>query len=265
MCTILIARDLHPSYPLLIVANRDEHLDRPATGPQVMAHNPTIFAGRDLLAGGTWMGVTEAGFFVGITNQPSSGGSDPALKSRGQLVLRALKTNDLQGVTRWLSALRVRQYNPFNLLFGTASALRVAYARPGQDHPTIETVPTGLHVLPNDTLNSAGFPKVARAKRLLRYTPPKRLFEAMQRVIADTSVPHRVPITPGSAISELPEPTRAALHALCVRMPPNSPMAYGTRSATAIALVHGGVARYRFAPGPPNTAAFTDRLGAWQS
>ena len=135
MCTILIAKDLHPDWPVLIAANRDEFLNRPATGPQVLQHHPTIIGGRDLLAGGTWMGLTPQGFFAGITNQRTFGRNDPARKSRGQVVLRTLQHNQPATAATWLQTLRPDDYNPWNLLFGTATDLRVAYAHPGM-HPS---------------------------------------------------------------------------------------------------------------------------------
>ncbi|HEY0094574.1 MAG TPA: NRDE family protein, partial [Archangium sp.] len=61
MCTILILRHVHPEWPLVLAANRDEFHARPATGPRVLLESPLAVGGRDVERGGTWMGVTHEG------------------------------------------------------------------------------------------------------------------------------------------------------------------------------------------------------------
>ncbi len=70
MCTLLVATRRWPGTPLLIAANRDEHLQRPAAPPSSRrVGSRRIFAPTDLRAGGTWMGLNDAGLFVAITNR----------------------------------------------------------------------------------------------------------------------------------------------------------------------------------------------------
>jgi uncharacterized protein with NRDE domain len=68
MCLISIAYQSHPDYPLLVAANRDEYHRRPTAGAQFWDDHPQLLAGRDLQAGGTWMGITRTGRFAAITN-----------------------------------------------------------------------------------------------------------------------------------------------------------------------------------------------------
>ncbi|MCA9543994.1 MAG: NRDE family protein [Myxococcales bacterium] len=253
MCVILVARDLHPDWPVCIAANRDEFKARPSAGPRVLQETPRAIGGLDLKAGGTWMGATATGFFAGLTNQRTYTRADPARRSRGEVVAGALARADVAVVCAWLATLRPDDYNPFNLLFGTATDLWVAYAWPGEAAVRFEPVPPGLHVLPNDRLDSPDFPKVARAQALLAEVPPGELFPAMQRALADTQVPSPLPDEP---LNRLPKALRGPLHALRVITP-----LYGTVSATAVALIPSGVAQYRFARGAPGDAPFEDVIG----
>lgn len=68
MCLILFAWQVHPRYPLVVAANRDEFHDRPTATAEFWAENPEILAGRDLQAGGTWMGVSKKDRFAAISN-----------------------------------------------------------------------------------------------------------------------------------------------------------------------------------------------------
>jgi uncharacterized protein with NRDE domain len=63
VCLILFAYRSHPEYRLILAANRDEFYDRPTQGAEFWDEAPEILAGRDLKAGGTWMGITKTGWF----------------------------------------------------------------------------------------------------------------------------------------------------------------------------------------------------------
>ncbi len=253
MCTLILLVDVVPGLPVVLAANRDEFFDRPSTGPTVLDPELGIVGGRDLTAGGTWMGATADGFFVGLTNQRTYDAADPSRRSRGAVVLTALELNDRAAVDGWLRTLRPDDFNPFNLLYGDAHGLHVAYAWPGMAQVHIEAVPPGLHVLPNDRLDSPAFPKVARARALLADVAPAELWPAMQAALADTQAPDPLPDEP---LNRLPEAYKGPLHALRVITP-----VYGTVSATAVALRPGGVAHYRFARGAPGEAPFEDCTG----
>jgi len=68
MCLILFSWKAHPDYELIVAANRDEWRDRPTAPAQWWDDAPDLLAGRDLKAGGTWMGITRNGRFAAITN-----------------------------------------------------------------------------------------------------------------------------------------------------------------------------------------------------
>ena len=84
MCLILFAVEQHPDYPLVVIANRDEYYARPSRD----AHwwdDADIYAGRDLEAGGTWLGVDRCGRFAAVTNVREPGAMSPGKRSRGEL------------------------------------------------------------------------------------------------------------------------------------------------------------------------------------
>src|SRR5258706_7087428 len=92
MCLAVIALDAHPAYRLVVAANRDEFHAR-AASPASWGTDATfmnILAGRDLEAGGTWLGVRRDGRFALVTNVRQGGAHDPAARSRGELVHRVL-------------------------------------------------------------------------------------------------------------------------------------------------------------------------------
>ncbi len=85
MCLIVLAWRARPDFPLIVAANRDEFHARPAARAGFWKDQPQILAGRDLEAGGTWLGVSRAGRFAAVTNY--RGGRDAnAKESRGALV-----------------------------------------------------------------------------------------------------------------------------------------------------------------------------------
>ncbi|XXF75707.1 NRDE family protein [Myxococcaceae bacterium GXIMD 01537] len=256
MCTIVILRRVHPDWPLVLAANRDEYYARPAVGPQLLSESPRIIGGRDLERGGTWMGTSDGGFFVGLTNQRLSGPPVVAPRSRGEVVLRALQAGGLEATERYLSTLRPAEYNPFNLLYGDAHRLRVAYARSDADRLIIEDVPEGIHVLPNDVLDAPDLPKVRRARELAGEAarqPWPECVRGLEGLLADTALP---------PLEQVPEPPPGApftremvrqYQALCIRTP-----GYGTRSSAIVALGPGRVGHYLSSDTPPCEGPFRD-------
>jgi uncharacterized protein with NRDE domain len=246
-------------FPLILATNRDEFYARASTGPERLLEAPLTVGGRDLAAGGTWMGVTREGLFVGVTNQRTLELPDRARRSRGQLVLELLAAGSAAEVTRRVEALDPRVYNACNLMWGDAGGLHVGYLRGvrGEDRaPEIERVPPGIHVLPNDRLDSPSFVKVQRARELLDPVvdaPFPELERALEGVLADRARP---------SLEEIPDPPPASvlgreilreLAALCVRTE-----VYGTRSSTVVALAEGCVRLFRYADGPPDGTPFVD-------
>src|SRR5881409_2866861 len=91
VCTLAAFVRIFPAWPLVVAANRDEFLARPATAPQLLREEaPRAVGGRDLTAGGTWLGVAETGVVAGILNRRTSTPPDASYRSRGLLCLDLL-------------------------------------------------------------------------------------------------------------------------------------------------------------------------------
>ncbi len=256
MCTIVVLHQVHPDYPVIIAANRDEYYARPSTPPQLLQESPRVIGGVDGKKGGSWMGATEAGFFVGLTNQRTYHRADKSRRSRGEVVVEALRLGQTQAVEAYLGDLSPDDYNPFNLIFGESDAMRVAYVHEGMDKVEVVPLPTGIHVLPNDRLDSGEFSKVARALALLEghgREPWPKLRQTLHNMLADRFLPPFESVAPPPAGSLMPRRLVHRLEALCIHTP-----LYGTRSATIAALTPGKVAHYLFSPGAPDQWEFDD-------
>lgn len=159
MCLIACAWKAHPDYSLVVAANRDEWHDRPAAPAAWWSDHPDVLAGRDLKAGGTWLGITRQGRFAALTNfrDPSYRKTDAP--TRGKLVSDFL-IGDMSA-REYLLALRERAggFQGFNLLVGDGESLHYLSSRIGE----ILSVPPGVHALSNHTLNEP-WPKVEKAK-----------------------------------------------------------------------------------------------------
>lgn len=256
MCTVVAIKNCRSELPLIVAANRDELYARPTVGPRRMHDEPVVVAGLDAHKGGTWMGANALGIFVALTNQRQHEGADESRASRGEVVREALAERDIEGIDAVLGALDGRDYNGFNLLYGDASTLRVAYSRTERAAVEIEDLADGVWVLPNDRIGSPDFPKALRARRLVEPILDNgwpELAGDLRRLLADHE---RAPI------EQLPAPppgsvfTHEIVHLLssiCVHTP-----IYGTRSSTLIALSPGRVEHYLYADGPPCEAPFVE-------
>jgi uncharacterized protein with NRDE domain len=122
VCLILLGWQIHPELPLIVAANRDEFHRRPAAPSTFWSDAPRILAGRDLEAGGTWMGVARDGRFAAVTNY--RGAREPsAPASRGSLVAEFLKNE--QPPSQYVNELQrtATSYSGFNLLAADESEL----------------------------------------------------------------------------------------------------------------------------------------------
>lgn len=255
MCTLIAVCRRHPTYPLIVGANRDEFYARPSTLPQITeADGVRILAPRDELAGGTWMGANERGLFVALTNQREHRPPDRTRRSRGQVVMSLLGQTSVEAMEAQLASTDPRETNDFNLLFGDAGALRVAYSRAAAEAIEVGPLDDGVWVLPNDRIGSPDFPKAARALSAVEALAPEELFpEGLRTVLSDPTMPPLEAIPEPPATSRFDRALLQRLQALCIHTPH-----YGTRSATLLALGARGVERYLFADGPPCTTDFHD-------
>src|SRR4051794_19622473 len=96
MCVIYFAYQQDTEGPLLLCANRDEFYDRPSAPAAFWKDEPNIYAGRDLVAGGTWLGITRSGRIAAVTNYRDPSAPAGSL-SRGKLILDFLRSDATPG------------------------------------------------------------------------------------------------------------------------------------------------------------------------
>lgn len=229
MCLILFALDHHPRFPLIIAANRDEHYDRPAAPLAFWDDAPHIAAGRDLEAGGTWLGITRDGRWAALTNYRQAGGYKQPAPSRGRLVSDYLESG--LAPERYVEqvARTARDYNGFNLLVGLGP--QACYLS-NQD-PSGRGVTAGVHGLSNHLLDTP-WPKVTVGTRALHDLPDASA-ETVTEVLLATLRNRVIP-----ADTVLPD-TGVGLERERLLSPPFIASAsYGTRASTVILVDAGG-------------------------
>ena len=176
MCLIVIAWKARDDLPLIVAANRDEWRERPAQPAHWWNDGRAILAGRDLRAGGTWMGVTRSGRFAAITNFRDPAERRSTAPSRGALVTEFLRSGEPP--ERFLASIAARAaaYNGFNLVVGDGASLWYFGSREGAMRP----IEPGVHGLSNHLLDEP-WPKVRRGRSVMTAAlddadPAPRLF-----------------------------------------------------------------------------------------
>lgn len=159
MCLVVFAWQAHADYPLVVAANRDEYFSRPAAPAHWWTDAPELLAGRDLEAGGTWMGLSRSGRFAALTNYRDPSRHLPGAPSRGALVRAALE--DARPAHESLHQLGARSqtYAAFNLLVGDGKQLGVLESTTGQMH----ALAPGVYGLSNHLLDTP-WPKLVKAR-----------------------------------------------------------------------------------------------------
>lgn len=159
MCLIVLAWRVRPDFPLIVAANRDEFHARPAERARFWNDHPAILAGRDLEAGGTWMGVSRSGRFAAVTNY--RGGRDAsAMESRGALVTRFLLDDLPPG--KFMAKVNPKSHSGFNLLVADRDELWWLSNRDGGSR----RLDPGVYGLGNFFLDT---PEVDEPKRRFRH------------------------------------------------------------------------------------------------
>jgi len=156
VCLILVAWQLHPVYPLVVAANRDEFHRRPSAPAGPWPEAPAIRGGRDLEAGGTWLAVREDGRLAAVTNVREPG-VPQGPTSRGALP-RAFLLGDQQAGA-FARGIRGEDYSGFNLLLADREELWWCSNR--ADAP--RRLEPGLYGVSNRLLDTP-WPKVVKAK-----------------------------------------------------------------------------------------------------
>lgn len=236
MCTLLIATRVWQDAPLVVAANRDEKLGRPSEPPSVReASGMQFLAPRDLQSGGTWLGINQHGVLAAITNRWTPSPRDD-VRSRGLLVVDALRPSTAVQSADAIAALDPSDYNPFHLVVAGADAAFLLWS----DGHGIrrETLAPGIHVLTERSLGAA---------------PSKRL-ELLHAKIGELFGP------------TLPEPeawaellrTKAepAIEGVCILDPDRD---YGTRSSSIVVLEpDASQSLFMHANGPPDSTPYDD-------
>jgi len=185
MCFLLFAVRVHPDYPLVIAANRDEFLTRPTAPAEFWTDSPNVLAGRDLEAGGTWLGMTRQGRFAALTNFRNPDGHDATRPSRGALVSDFLTDANKIPAANYLNAINDSDttYNGYNLIAGAGATL-VHYSNQASDMTLLSP---GIHALSNALLDTP-WPKSVRGTKTLEEilaTPGTPDTEAMLALLTD--------------------------------------------------------------------------------
>lgn len=229
MCLISFAYQQHPKYSLILIANRDEFYQRPTASMAFWEDNPQILAGKDLQAGGTWLGINvKNGTFSALTNIREGGTPQYAERSRGQLTEGFLQySGSAEDYLTYLTT-EYDEYNGFNLLLADQQGLYHTNNR--QRMP--QKLAAGSYGLSNATLNTP-WPKTKQLTHALegqiQYSEPS--IEALLELLRDEqeAEDHQLPSTGVSYEWE------KRLSACYIRSPE-----YGTRCSTVLMQRHNG-------------------------
>lgn len=237
MCTLIVSFQQHPSCPLIVAANRDELRGRPASPPRRWPGEPFV-APKDEQAGGSWLGLTTNGLFVGVTNRfPSERYLDR--ESRGTLVLEALRAPSAAALHQSLQGLTAKRFNTFHLLYADARAAFVTWSDGAQIHH--EVLSPGLHVVTERSLGGDDFGRsklIGRAWPGLEREDDEPTPRALQQLLASPN-----PENPAGAV--------------CVDLPE---MDYGTRSSLVLYVREQlSQSRWFWAEGRPDRTPFVEQ------
>jgi hypothetical protein len=234
MCTVVLLFRPDLEWPVVLVANRDESVDRAWDPPAAWwPEYPGVIAGRDRTAGGTWMGVNRHGITAAVLNRPGSLGPAAGKRSRGELPLLALAETTATAAVEAILALDSAQWRGFNMViadrFG-ATFLRGA----GYGLPTAHPLPPGVSMITAHDPNDMESPRVERHLARFRAAPPPEPehWDAWRAILSDSS---------GPAGAQMNVETRGG---------------FGTVCSSLLAIPAAGDPVWLFAAGAPDRAPF---------
>ena len=164
MCLIVFANNVIKDYKLIFAANRDEFYNRPSEQADFWKDHPDLLAGKDLQAGGTWMGITRKGKFAAITNFRDLKNNRNDAPSRGNLTLDFLVKDVTPEEYYYRLKSELNNYNGFNLILGNIDEL---YYFSNKTDGLTKLEP-GIHGISNAILDTP-WPKVEKSKRQLKH------------------------------------------------------------------------------------------------
>ncbi len=229
MCLLVIAYKAHPGYELVLIANRDEYYERPTAPAEFWPDAPHVLAGRDLKAGGAWLGITKQGRLAAITNFRDPVSHKPGAPSRGRLVADFLLSRDSAEKYSKRISKHGESYNGFNLILGDGDKL-LWYSNRAHKRKVLAP---GLYGLSNHLLDTP-WPKVVKAKEGLARLMNEESFpqeDALLSLLEDnTPAPdHELPDT-GVGLE-----WERMLSPIFIKSPN-----YGTRSSTILLIEKSG-------------------------
>ena len=249
MCTLAIFFRTFADYPVIIAANRDEYLARPALPPTALLDEPRVIGGKDLRASGTWLGINEHGLVAGLLNRRNGDTENNAgLRSRGLLCLDALRYSSAAEAARFVERLNGADYNPFNLLIASREEAFVAYNRWGKIELT--GIGPGLHLLTNLDIDDFECPRISRSHSRFAELARREDFArdplAMRAELGKLLADHSTQLDPRSGRP----------NSLCLHLGD-----YGTRSSSLIFMGRNTHSvEHFYAPGAPCTASYEPAL-----
>lgn len=227
MCLINFHYNEHPTYQLIVAANRDEFFERPTAEADFWMDNPAILAGRDLRHLGTWLGITKSGRFAALTNYRDPAELGVNKRSRGELVRNFLTGKD--SPVDYLETVKVSkdEYAGFNLIVGRFGEL-FYFSNKQAD---VMEIPSGTHGLSNHLLNTK-WPKVTKGTARLRAYVQENdhiKVDVLFDILADTEAAPEEQLPSTGVELEL----ERQLSPLFIDMPE-----YGTRCSTVLLVGH---------------------------
>jgi uncharacterized protein with NRDE domain len=224
MCLIVFANDFLKDYKLIFAANRDEFYNRPTEQADFWKDHPDLLAGKDLQAGGTWMGITRKGKFAAITNFRDLKNHRNDAPSRGNLTLDFL-VNDFtpeEYYNRLSSDLKY--YNGFNLILGDTNELYYFSNKTNG----LKKLEPGIHGISNAILDTP-WPKVEKSKRQLKHLIEQKNIHPWEvlNLLDDTS-PAKDEELPDTGVGLELERTLSSIFIKSEK--------YGTRSSTIVTV-----------------------------
>jgi len=186
MCLVLIAYRMHPRYPLVLAANRDEFHARPALPLHWWNDGARILAGRDLQAGGGWLGLDASGRMALVTNYRDPSLPRPTGTSRGSLIGEFLGGRRDSAEFVRATATRAEQFSGFNLLALDRSGMAYVTSHP---KPEERMLLPGVYGLSNRQLDTP-WPKLLRTRERfeqeLANDHPR--LEALMKILSDRTI-----------------------------------------------------------------------------
>ncbi len=234
MCTVVVLIRPNHAWPVVLVANRDERVDRASDPPAAWwPELPGVIAGRDRTAGGTWMGVNGHGVMAAVLNRPGSLGPAAGKRSRGELPLRALAETTAAAAVDAIVSLDAGQWRGFNLVIADRTGAAFVRAA-GYGKPSAHELPPGVSMITAHDPNDIESPRVARHLARFRNAaaPEPDHWDEWRSILSDRSGPA------GEQINVEPRD------------------GFGTVCSSLLAIPAAGDPVWLFSNGPPDEAPF---------